>query len=181
MRGLLITLLVLGITAAAIAATPNPATPALITSPGLAPEGELVKLLCERAKIAVTYEPQAEAKDLAKFKSLIVIIGGSGKGLGAAGVDVQDELKRADALLNEAKRLNMYVIGLHVGGEDRRGPASAKFIDLVTPRVNYLVVRADGNKDGIFTRIAKEKTITLVTIQRTTEVSDVLKKVYGIQ
>jgi hypothetical protein len=171
---------VAGLTSTAIAAAPAPTTPALITSPGLAPEGELVKLLCERAKIPVTYEPQAEAKDLARYKSLIIIIGGSGKGLGAAGVDVQDELKRADALLNEAKRLNLYVIGLHLGGEDRRGPASAKFIDLVTPRVNYLVVRADGNKDGVFTRIAHEKTITLVTIQRTQEVTDVLKKVYGL-
>lgn len=171
--------LVLG-TGLLVFAAPTPALPALITAPGLAPEGELVKTLSERAKIQVTYDAFAEPKDLTRYKSLMIIIGGSGKGLGAAGIDVQEELKRAEALLNEAHRLNLYVIGLHLGGEDRRGPTSAKFVDLVTPRVHYLVVRADGNKDGIFTRIAREKNIPLVVIQRTPDLTDVLKKLYGL-
>lgn len=161
-------------------AGPAPALPAIIVSPGLAPEGELVKVLCQRANINVTYEPLAQANEIAKFKSLILIIGGSGKGLGAAGIDVQDELKRAEALLAEAQKLNHFVVGLHLGGEDRRGPASAKFIDVVTPRVNALVVRADGNKDGIFTRIAQEKKIPLTVIQRTPELTDALKKIFSL-
>lgn len=162
------------------ATAPAAASPTLITAPGLAPEGELVRVLCQRINLQVTYDPLAEPKDLAKFKTVMIIIGGSGKGLGAAGIDVQDELKRADALLVEAKRLKLVVIGIHTGGADRRGPASAKFIDLVTPRVDYLIVRADGNKDGIFTKLAKDANIPLTVIQQTLELTDVLKKLYGI-
>lgn len=154
--------------------------PALITAPGLAPEGELVKVLCQRINLQVTYDPLAEPRVLARYKSLIIIIGGSGKGLGAAGVDVQEELKRAEGLLAEGKRLGMFVIGIHVGGEDRRGPASAKFIDLVTPKVNHVIVRADGNKDGIFTRITRDANVPLTIIQQTLELTDVLKRLYGL-
>ncbi len=164
-----------GVAAAAVAQAP-----ALIVAPGLAPEGELVKLLCQRINLQVTYNAVAEPKDLAKYKSVMIIIGGSGKGLGAAGIDVQQELKRGEGLLAEAKRLKMVIIGIHVGGPDRRGPVSAKFIELVTPQVNYLIVRADGNKDGIFTKLAKDNDIPLTVIQQTVEITDVLKKLYGM-
>ncbi|MDR7468435.1 MAG: DUF6305 family protein [Armatimonadota bacterium] len=171
---------VLAVVAGAAHAAPVAQTPALITAPGLAPEGELVRVLCQRIGLFVTYDPLAESRDLAKFRSVMIIIGGSGKGLGAAGIDVQEELKRADALLTEAKRLRLFVIGIHVGGEDRRGPTSAKFIDLVTPRVNYLIVRADGNRDGIFTRLAREHNVPLTIIQQTVELTAVLRQLYGL-
>ena len=161
-------------------AAPAATSPTLMTAPGLAPEGELVRVICQRINLSVTYDPLAEPKELAKYKTLIIIIGGSGKGLGAAGIDVQDELKRGEALLAEAKRLKLVVIGIHTGGPDRRGPASAKFIELVTPQVNFLIVRADGNKDGIFTKLAKDHGIPLTIIQQTLELGDVLKKLYGI-
>jgi len=169
---------VMAVTGAAAAASAQ--APALITSPGLAPEGELVKLLCQRIRLQVTYDAQADPKVLAGYKSLLIIIGGSGKGLGAAGIDVQEELKRGEALLAEAKRLKMVIIGIHVGGPDRRGPTSAKFIDLVTPKVDYLIVRSDGNKDGIFTKLAKEHGIPLTIIEQTVELTTVLKKLYGL-
>ncbi len=166
--------------ATGVAASAAAQAPALITSPGLAPEGELVKLLCQRINLQVTYDALAEPKDLAKYKSVMIIIGGSGKGLGAAGIDVQEELKRGEALLAEAKRLKMVIIGIHIGGPDRRGPTSAKFIDLVTPKVNYLIVRADGNQDGVFTKLAKDNSIPLTVIQQTVEITTVLKSLYGM-
>ena len=162
------------------AAAPAATAPTLITAPGLAPEGELVRVLCQRINLQVTYDPLAEPKDLAKYKTVMIIIGGSGKGLGAAGIDVQEELRRAEALLAEAKRLKLVIIGIHTGGEDRRGPTSAKFIELVAPKVNFLIVRADGNKDGLFTKLAKDGNIPLTVIQQTLELTDVLKKLYGI-
>lgn len=182
-RYLLRGLVILGVLSALAAVAAGAAVaqlPVLITSPGLAPEGELVRVLCQRINLPVTYDPLAEPKDLAKYKTVVIMIGGSGKGLGAAGIDVQEELKRAEGLLAEAKRLKQYLIGIHVGGEDRRGPASAKFIDLVTPKVDYVIVRADGNKDGIFTRITKEHNIPLTVIQQTTELTDVLKRLFGL-
>ncbi len=155
--------------------------PVAMTCPGQAPEGELVKILFDRLKTKVTYDTFLEPKDLAGHKSLIIIIGGSGKGLGAAGADIQDELKRADALVAEAKKKNIKILGFHLGGEDRRGPASAKFIDDVTPHVNFLVVREDGNKDGVFTKIANQAKIPMVQIKQTHELTGILKEVFKIK
>jgi hypothetical protein len=152
-----------------------------MTSPGLAPEGELVKILFDRLKVKVRHDPTLEAKDLAGNKTLILILGGSGKGLGAAGMNIQDELKRAEGLLAEAKKLNIKLVGIHCGGEDRRGPVSSKFIDLLTPKVNYLVVREDGNKDGLFTKIAQQNKIPLTVIKQTQEITEILKELFKIK
>ena len=122
-----------------------------------------------------------EPKELSEYKTLIIIIGGSGKGLGAAGMDLQDEVKRAEALIAEAKKQNMKIIGLHLGGEDRRGTVSAKFVDIVTPKVNFLVVREDGNTDGVFTKIASQNKIPFTQIKQTQELTDVLKAVFKIK
>ena len=155
--------------------------PVAMTCPGQAPEGELVNILFNRLKTKVTYDAFLEPKDLAGHKSLIIIIGGSGKGLGAAGADIQDELKRAEALVTEAKKKNIKILGFHLGGEDRRGPASAKFIEDVTPNVNFLVVREDGNKDGAFTKMATQAKIPMVQIKQTQELTEILKEIFKIK
>ena len=42
-------------------------------------------------------------------------------------------LDRAKALLAEAKKLEMTIIGVHVGGEARRGQLSDRFIQAAVP------------------------------------------------
>ena len=155
--------------------------PVAMTCPGQAPEGELVKILFDRLKTKVTYDSLLEPKEISGNKSLIIILGGSGKGLGAAGADIQEELKRAEALVAEAKKQNVKILGFHLGGEDRRGQVSMKFIDIVTPKVNYLVVREDGNKDGAFTKIAQQNKIPFTQIKQTQELTDILKAVFKIK
>ena len=152
--------------------------PVAMTSPGQAPEGEIVNLLFERNKMKVHYDPSMPPNDLKGHKTLIVILGGSGKGLGSAGVDIRDELNRANALLNEAKKLGIKLVGMHLGGEDRRGEVSAKFIDLLAPKMAHLTVRADGNKDNKFTEIAKKNKIPLTIVNKNAEVAEVLKKMF---
>lgn len=155
--------------------------PVAMTCPGQAPEGELVKILFDRLKTKIKYDPFLEPKELTGNKTLIIIIGGSGKGLGSAGVDIQDEVKRAEQIIAEAKKQNMKIIGIHAGGEDRRGNVSAKFIDVVTPQVNYLIVREDGNKDGIFTKISSQHKIPFTLIKQTQELTEIFKTIFKIK
>ena len=82
------------------------------------------------------------------------MLGGSTKGLGAAGISADAEIDRAKALLGEAKKLGMTIIGLHVGGEARRGQLSDRFIQAAAASCQYLIVVADGDKDGFFTKLA---------------------------
>lgn len=154
--------------------------PVAMTCPGQAPEGQMVKLLFGRLKTPIKYDPFLEPKDLAGHKTLIVILGGSGKGLGAAGVDLRDEMKRAEALIAEATRLKIKLVGIHCGGEDRRGAVSTKLIDLVAPKMQYIIVREDGNKDGHFTKLASQQKIPLTVIQQTNDLTEIFKELFKL-
>jgi len=67
---------------------------------------------------------------------------------------------------------------MHLGGETRRGPNSDNMINLITAKCNYVIIRADGNLDGIFTNICKENKIPLTEIQKSLELTDYLKALF---
>ena len=155
--------------------------PVAMTAPGQSPEIAIVSLLARRVKLEIKSEPFLKPEALEGFKTLIIIIGGSGKGLGAAGVDIEGEAKRAKNLIAVCKEKEIKIIGMHLGGETRRGANSQIMIELVTPKCDYVVVREDGNKDGIFTKICSENKITLTEIEKTLQVVDVLKVLFRLE
>ncbi len=105
-------------------------------------------------------------------------MGGSTKGLGAAGIDEKFELERSTKIIDEAIKQGILVLGIHIGGEGRRGPLFPAFIDLVAPRTKGLIVTEEGNKDGYFSNLSKDKNIPLVVVTTTPEVGGVLQKVF---
>jgi len=179
--------LVLAACAAAVAAAqakqpalPTAALPVVITSCGQSPDAKIVSLLSERINLQHTYDSLLKPEDMTGFKTLILVIGGSGKGLGAAGIDVPDEEARTDKLLARARQAKMYVIGMHIGGVDRRGPNSANFVPYAG-KVDYMIVKEDGNEDGYFTKLTAAKKIPLYTVKQTMEVVDVLKTIFKVK
>ena len=135
---------------------PVASKPAFLTTVGQSADIEMVKLLLDRSAVPHKDNPQAKAADLAASgaKTLVVVLGGSTKGLGAAGISADAEIERARALLAEARKLGMTIIGVHVGGEARRGQLSDRFIQAAVPACQYLIVVADGDKDGFITKLA---------------------------
>ncbi len=129
--------------------------PAFLTSVGQSADIEMVKVLLERAAVPHQAEAKADAGALAASgaKTLILVLGGSTKGLGAAGISADAEIDRAKALIAEAKKLGMVIIGLHVGGAARRGELSDRFIRAAVPACNYVVAVAEGDKDGFIARL----------------------------
>lgn len=156
-------------------------TPVAMTSPGQSPEIAIVELLARRVNLKIESDPFMKPEALEGMKTLIVIIGGSGKGLGAAGVNIEEESQRAKDLIAEAKEKEIKIIGMHLGGSTRRGSNSAVMIDLVTPNCDYVVVREDGNEDGIFTTITSQNEIPLTEIEKTTQVTDILKALFKLE
>jgi selenophosphate synthase len=147
-----------------------------------------MNVLAHRAGVEYTLKEDATPGDLAtkKYKSLIIVTGASLKGMGAAGVSIEDELKRTEALIAEARKQGMTVIGAHVEGMSRRAQGAAPgdnsdemSIDAVCPKANFMIVRKDGNEDGRFTAIAKAKKIPLVLFEKNLELVDVLKGVFA--
>lgn len=157
---------------------PKGELPVMITSSGQGPDAFIVKVLLDRAKIPSSYDGLLEANQIEGSKTLIIVMGGSTKGLGAAGIDEKFELNRTKELMDKAESQNILLIGIHVGGEGRRGPLSMQFIDLVAPRMKALIITEEGNKDAYFTRLSEEKEIPLVVLKNTPEVGEVLQKIF---
>jgi hypothetical protein len=129
----------------------------------------------------------ATVKDLGMkpYKTLIIVTGASLKGMGAAGVSMNDEVSRINALIAEAKKRGMTVIGAHVEGMERRAKGAAAgdnsdelSIDTVCPKSQFLIVRKDGDEDGRFTAFQKKK-VPVVFFEKNTELATVLKSIFG--
>lgn len=155
-------------------AAPIASKPALLTSIGQSADIEMVKVLLSRGKLDFKADGQVKAQALGASgaKTLVVAIGGSSKGLGAAGISADAEIDRAKALLAEAKRLGMKIIGVHVGGEARRGELSDRFIEATVPYCDYVVVVAEGNQDGLFTKLCAQAKIPLDSVDRITKAGE---------
>jgi len=153
--------------------------PAFVTTVGQSADIEMVKVLLDRSAVPYKANAQAKAGELGSSgaKTLIVVLGGSTKGLGAAGISADAEIDRAKALLAEAKKLGMTIIGVHVGGEARRGQLSDRFIQAAVPACQYVVVVADGDKDGFITKLCGA-TIPIDKVERISKAVEPLQKAF---
>jgi len=141
--------------------------PALLTSIGQSADIEMIKVLLNRSKIPFSTDALVKAAGLpGGAKTLILAVGGSSKGLGAAGISSDAEVARAKALIKRAQELGMKIIAVHVGGEGRRGTLSDAFIELCVPASDYVIVVEDGDKDGLFTKLAGTAKIPMVKVAK---------------
>lgn len=163
---------VAGASSGVVRATPPPTA---ITSCGQSPDALTVSLLSRRMQIDHVFESAMHADRLAGVRTLVVVVGGSVKGLSEAGSDEQRESARVASLLARARELSIRVIGVHVGGESRRGALSDRFIDLVASSADYLIVTEPGNFDGFFSRVARDRQIPLVIVSRSADIGRELR------
>jgi hypothetical protein len=153
--------------------------PVLVTSSGQALDAFTVKTLLGRAGVSVDYDTHASVEKLDGKKTLIIVAGASVKGFGAAGITAESELARTRALLDTAKAKNIAVVGVHIGGAERRGGASEQFVKAVGSAADRLVVTKEGDQDGYFSGLAKERGIPLTLIDRPIEVGPALTQQFA--
>ncbi len=162
--------------------------PVLLTSCGQSPGPVRVQVFLKRLGIEHEYKADATAKDIAskKYKTVIIVTGASLKGMGAAGVSVKDELTRTEALIAEAKKAGVTVVGAHIEGMARRSQGAAEgdnsdeqSIDAVCPKSNILLIRKDGDEDGRFTTIAKKQNLPMLVFEKNLDLEGVLKTLFA--
>jgi hypothetical protein len=167
--------------------------PVLITSCGQSNGPTTIKVVMQRLKMAFDIDPlatpetlQAKAKAGTPYKTLIITMGASLKGMGAAGIEIDDELARAAALIAEARKQGIRIIGAHIEGMKRRSQGAAagdttdeQTIDAVAPNSNILLVYKEGNTDGRFTTIAQSKKIPLIEFEKTVDLIPTLEKLFA--
>ncbi len=125
--------------------------------------------------------------DLTKFKAgtpyqtVIFAVGASLKGMGASGLTVDAEVKRVAEIIQFCRQNKTFVIAVHPGGQSRRGAPGSdneRMIDAVMPFADYIIATKDGNKDGRFTRIAKDKGIPFAQVDYALGIVDLMKKAF---
>jgi hypothetical protein len=167
--------------------------PVLITSIGQSPGPVYFRVFMNRLGYDFVFNSLATVEDMAaghadagSFRSIIIVTGASGKGMGAAGISIEDELARADRLIAQARSLGLKIIGAHIEGMERRAQGAAPgdntdelSIDAVCPNADMLLVMEEGNEDGRFSNIATDAGIPIVLFEKLTSLSDVLPTIFG--
>lgn len=153
--------------------------PAIVTAIGQNSDAAIVKVLLNtRLKLGFDYSMTATAKDLAATKAILMVLGASTKGLGAAGISYEQEVARTESLLAAAKAGGIPVIAVHTGGSARRGESSNRLIELVMKSASCAVVVADGNKDGFFNELAALRGIPVYQRDKVAEVGVVIQTLF---
>jgi hypothetical protein len=169
-------------------------SPAFIASIGQSAGAQQARVLAMRAGLEFTFEARPAVETLEGHETLVVVLGASTKGLGAAGVDIDAEIAWATTLFERARESGMSIVAMHIEGGTRRGPSSDRVNTTFAPMVDHLIVKgatpdqewaeaeeADGNADGLFTSIAAENGISITYIAKTLEAVDALKELFGVE
>ncbi len=161
-------------------------TPLLITNAGQGPGAKMSRLLVQRSGAVTDFDYNAEPRpaDLQKrpYKTVMVVLGSTAKGLGASGITIDQEIERLTAMIAEAKRLKLQIVAVLLEGKARRGKpggADERCIDAIAPHAQYLVVKKDGNEDGRFDAIARKTGAPLTLIDDAMDFGEVVKRMYG--
>ena len=166
--------------------------PIMLTSCGQSPGTVRLRIFMQRLKLDFEYKEMATAQDLINaknagkpFKSVIIVTGASLKGMGAAGVSIDDELKRTAELIAEARKQGITVIGSHIEGMARRSAGASAgdnsdelSIDEVCPNSDLLIIKNEGDEDGRFTTISKNKKIPMFGFELNNDIVTVLEQIF---
>lgn len=174
--GFTVVLALLLVLATATMAAPKPSKPALITSAGQSTDGLILKtVLTNRATgDTIPFEKLANPGNLNGIRTLIVSVGLSTKGLGAAGVNADQEKARVKSLLDAAKKNDVFVILVHIGGTSRRGAGSDDLARMVGEYAHHIMVIKASNDDGFFTRMSQERKIPFTEVADRTALGPVI-------
>lgn len=156
------------------------AKPGVITTVGQSSDIAVVKaLLNSKLKLGLEVKPTAQAADLDGVKTLVVVLGASTKGLGAAGINLDQEQERAKALMKAAREKGVQVLALHVGGESRRGKTTDDLIELCICDSKQVVVVASGNKDKFFNKLAGKCSVPVSEVANLAAAGDTVKTLFA--
>mgnify|MGYP001396373545 CR=1 FL=1 len=189
---------------------PKASLPVLNVSAGQGNGVLVVNALADRAKIPYDYSDVATAKHIAggvglptfvegegahkeikstakpgtPYKTVILVMGASLKGMGASGLSINSEISRLKDLVKYCKDNKILVVGMHVEGVSMRGkPGSDNeaIIDAVAPLCDYLIITEKGyNYDDKFAKIGSSKGIPISVAKNNTELQTIMKAMFGL-
>jgi hypothetical protein len=156
-----------------------PEEPVLITPLGQNPDGLMVKVVLSKIGIKNDYRELASSADLNdNYHSVVLTVGVSYKGLGALGINYDDEISRAKKLVGEAIKKDCPIIFVYLGWSPGREKRTNQIVKLIAPHSACMIVKEDGNKDKYFAAIAHGRQIPLIIVDNLDQLESIFKNIY---
>lgn len=155
-------------------------TPIMLTSVGQSADVNVVQTLLERSGIECDLNAVVTADELEGYNTLILAVGGSSKGLGAAGIDEDQELERVESVIAQAQEQDMVIIALHIGGTARRGTLSDKFIPSAFNAADAAIIVSDGDNDGMMRNILAANNTPTTYVDNQIGCTEPLQILFGV-
>ena len=153
--------------------------PVFVTSFGQSTDAAMLDTVMKRIGVDYAYNATANADAVKGYKTVVIAVGASTKGLGAAGISESEETERAKAIMQAIAETGAQVICCHIGGSARRGTLSDVFADMVMEKASYIVLKEDANFDYKFTKYAEEHNLPISLIYATKDALTVFTDVFG--
>ncbi len=155
--------------------------PVLVISVGKSADISIAKSMMARIQVDYdVYEPEAgKEPDLGGVKTVIIVPGVSTKGLGEAGIQLNDELDATKKIVEKIEAADVKVLVAHLGGSSRRDDLTDQFIDIVLPAADHIVCLDEGNRDGKFTDYAAQHGITCESAENISGLVTNVQKLFG--
>lgn len=151
--------------------------PYILTSAGQSADYQMIKTMLKMNKVENFTEDALLKPDTVAegTKTIIIVIGGSSKGLGAAGIDADGELKRLEDVMAFAKEKEIPILAMHIGGSARRGDLSDKFIEPVVANARACVVVEEANTaDKLFDTLGEKYGVPMTYVAKKSDCAKVL-------
>ena len=153
--------------------------PVFVTSFGQSTDAAMLDTVMKRIGVDYVYNATANADAVKGYKTVVIAVGASTKGLGAAGISEAEETERAKAIMQAIAETGAQVICCHIGGSARRGTLSDVFADMVMEKASFIVLKEDANFDYKFTKYAEEHNLPISLIYATKDALTVFSDVFG--
>ncbi len=164
--------------------------PFLITSGGQGAGSKMLRLLINQSKkftLGTDFylEDETPARytliDSGKYKTLVVVMSVTEKGLGASGITIEDEIGYLKEVVKKAKAQNMPIVAVSME-RDARSKISTngneRVIDTVCPNADWIITITANNTDGRFTELGKKYNIPVTTIDAPLDLVKVLPTIF---
>lgn len=151
--------------------------PFIVTTCGQSPGSVMFNMVAKTAGIESFNDTAltADTFEAGEAKTLVVTTGTSGKGMGAAGTDVNAEIERCVALIEKARAEGLIIVCAHIEGMARRTDSSDQAsIDAIMELADVVLIIEESDSDGLFTNYTTEHEIPLLKVAKALDIKDVL-------
>jgi len=152
--------------------------PVFVTSFGQSTDAAMIDNVMKKIGADYVYNATATAEAMKGYKTVVIAVGASTKGLGAAGISESEETARAKAIMDYIKANDVEVICCHIGGSARRGTLSDLYADMVMEESSLIVLKEDANFDYKFTKYAAEHNVPICLIYATKDALTLFEEIF---